>query len=102
MPGATLKSKHFPYTTLFRSMTDANGLYSFTGLTPGTYSVQFVQPVGFNSVSPLDAGGVDRKHIGTKPTDLLMTAPATLATGDNNTALDAGFFNTAGLGDFGW
>src|SRR5438093_321792 len=97
MPGATLKSKHFPYTTLFRSMTDANGLYSFTGLTPGTYSVQFVQPVGFNSVSPLDAGGDDTKDSDANPAMMLMTAQVTLASGDNNTTLDAGFYITGSI-----
>ncbi|HLW64574.1 MAG TPA: SdrD B-like domain-containing protein [Gemmataceae bacterium] len=33
-------------TTLTSTTTDANGNYSFAGLNPGSYSVQFVAPVG--------------------------------------------------------
>ena len=71
-------------------------------MTTLTYSVQFVQPGGFNSVSPLDAGGDDTQDSDANPAMSLMTAQVTLASGDNNTTLDAGFYNTAALGDFVW
>src|SRR5437764_26970 len=84
------------------TMNDANGLYGFTGLTPGTYSVQFVQPAGFTSVIPLDGGSDHTKDSGAKSSIMLTTAQVTLASGDNNTTLDAGFYNPASLGDFVW
>ena len=58
------------------TISNANGIYSFTGLTPGVpYSVSFTAPTGYTaSTYP---GGV--------------TAPVTLTSGQNNTTLDAGF-----------
>ena len=56
--------------------TDANGLYSFTGLTPGTpYSVSFTTPTGYTATTYPG---------GTSPT-------VTLAPGEINLTLDAGF-----------
>ncbi|MFN5513923.1 MAG: SdrD B-like domain-containing protein [Cyanobacteriota bacterium] len=77
--------------------TDANGSYQFTGLTPGTgYQVQFVQPNGFNGVSPTGQG------TGSTDSEGLLSAAITLAPGENNTTLDAGFYQTASLGDRVW
>ena len=70
-------------------------------LTPGTYSVQFVQPNGFTQVSPLNAG-TDDVDSDADPAMGLMTATTTLASGDNDPTLDAGFYNLASLGDFVW
>jgi protocatechuate 3,4-dioxygenase beta subunit len=66
--------------------TDANGNYNFAELIPGTYSVQFVAPVGYN-FSNLGNG---------------TTAPITLTSGEYNGTLDAGLFQKASLGDFVW
>jgi protocatechuate 3,4-dioxygenase beta subunit len=66
--------------------TDANGNYKFAELIPGTYSVQFVAPVGYN-FSNLGNG---------------TTAPITLTSGEYNGTLDAGLFQKASLGDFVW
>ena len=38
-----------PALPLATTTTNANGLYTFTGLTPGSYSVQFVNPGGYAS-----------------------------------------------------
>ena len=80
--------------------TDVSGLYSFTGLTPGTannYAVGFATPTNFTATSPL-AGtnpALDSDPVGG------ITAPVTLTSGENNITLDAGFYQlTAGLGDY--
>ena len=82
--------------------TDGSGLYSFTGLKPGDYKVMFVQPAGFTEVSPLDAGGDDNADSDADPNNGLMSAVVNLSPGENDTSLDAGFYNLASLGDFVW
>ncbi len=63
-------------TVLATATTDANGLYSFTGLTPGTpYSVSFTTPTNYSATTY--PGG---------------TTPAiSLSASENNLSLDAGF-----------
>lgn len=69
--------------------TDANGLYRFTGLTPGLpYSVSFTAPAGFEGVTSALAGG-DRA-LDSDPVNGL-TAPVTLTANENNLTIDAGF-----------
>ncbi|MDH3308712.1 MAG: carboxypeptidase regulatory-like domain-containing protein, partial [Acidimicrobiia bacterium] len=73
--------------------TDGNGNYSFTGLVPGDYYVQFVLPAGF-AFSPQDVGGDDTIDSDAKvdAPDQGETAKVTLASGDNNPTIDAGIF----------
>ncbi|WP_041258294.1 T9SS C-terminal target domain-containing protein [Fibrella aestuarina] len=82
--------------------TDANGLYSFTGLTPGSsnsYSVGFTTPTNFTATSPLS--GTDRSLDSDVDPLTGRTASVTLASGESNTTVDAGFTPlTAGLGDY--
>ncbi|WP_235526674.1 SdrD B-like domain-containing protein [Nostoc piscinale] len=75
--------------------TDGNGLYSFTNLQPGDYRVQFVQPNGFNGISPQNVGGNDAID-----SDGLTSDTVNLSPGENDTTVDAGFYKTAALGDF--
>ncbi|OCQ90549.1 hypothetical protein BCD64_28195 [Nostoc sp. MBR 210] len=75
--------------------TDGNGLYSFTNLQPGDYRVQFVQPNGFNGISPQNVGGNDAID-----SDGLVSDTVNLSPGENDTTVDAGFYKTAALGDF--
>ena len=76
--------------------TAPDGSYEFTGLTPGVeYQVEFTQPSGFDSVSPRQQGGDPALD-----SDGLLSDVVVLASGENNPTIDAGFFNTAGLGDF--
>ncbi|GAB3691860.1 hypothetical protein GCM10027592_10210 [Spirosoma flavus] len=78
--------------------TDANGLYSFTGLTPGIpYSVSFTAPAGYTATLANQGGNdeTDSDPIGG------ITGPITLTVGENNTSIDAGFYPvTAALGNF--
>jgi hypothetical protein len=75
-------------TTLIRSTTTgADGLYSFTGLTPGDYVVKFTKP--------LDAYFSELGN-GTTSTDTDAgsdgyTDVITLASGENNISIDAGY-----------
>ncbi|WP_353735329.1 SdrD B-like domain-containing protein [Okeania sp. SIO1H5] len=79
--------------------TDGSGFYEFTGLTPGEYKVMFVQPDGFEGVSPVNAGG-DDVDSDADPNNNLITGVITLNPGQNDDTNDAGFFKTASIGDF--
>jgi hypothetical protein len=82
--------------------TDATGFYTFTGLQPGTYSVDFPVTVGSLALSPLDASGNDATDSDANLTTG-QTADVVLAAGDNNTTLDAGYFDPlASLGNYVW
>jgi len=85
--------------TSVETITDANGNYTFGGLTPGVeYQVQFATPEGFvaskanvgNDASDSDAAAGGLSQI------------VTLTSGENNTTIDAGFYQTASLGDRVW
>ncbi|WP_460980806.1 SdrD B-like domain-containing protein [Spirosoma fluminis] len=78
------------------TVTDASGLYSFTGLTPGVpYSVSFATPAGYSATQAnIGNDASDSDPIGG------ITAPVSLTDGENNTTIDAGFYlPTATLGD---
>ena len=64
---------------------DVNGFYEFTGLEPGCYKVMFDQPAGFE-VSPRQQGGNPALD-----SDGLMSDEVTLAAGERNATIDAGF-----------
>ncbi|QKZ15867.1 DUF11 domain-containing protein [Spirosoma sp. KUDC1026] len=80
--------------------TNASGIYSFTSLTPGVpYSVSFATPTGYVSTSALV--GTDRTIDSDADPITGRTASFTLAPGENNTTIDAGFYvPSASLGDF--
>ncbi|WP_232540813.1 SdrD B-like domain-containing protein [Spirosoma endbachense] len=82
--------------------TDVTGFYSFTGLASGsstTYTVGFTTPSGYTATLA-NQGGDDTKD---SDADIVtgMTQSVTLAAGEFNTSLDAGFIpSTASLGDY--
>jgi uncharacterized repeat protein (TIGR01451 family) len=80
--------------------TDSNGLYSFTGLTPGAYGVEVVKPSGYAAFSSRGEGSdaaldSDLSSAGTSD-------PVQLNSGDVETSIDGGLYKLASLGDRVW
>ncbi|MGE5352872.1 MAG: SdrD B-like domain-containing protein [Acidobacteriota bacterium] len=92
-------------TVLQTTTTDANGLYHFTGLTPGSYYIQFVLPTGYQ-YSPVNVGSNDAVDSDANPADAGKTGCYTLVSGETNNTVDAGLYPIppakASLGDFVW
>ena len=81
--------------------TDANGIYGFSNLTPGSYYVMFFPPSGY-TISPKSQGSDVAKDSDPDPSTR-QTASFTLTPGQNNTTLDAGMYVTpASIGDKVW
>ena len=97
--GLTVELYDSTSTTLIRSTTTgADGIYSFSGLTPGDYVVKFSKPVDAY-FSDLGKGST------TTDTDADangFTGVITLASGETNTSIDAGFNKLGSIGDFVW
>ena len=102
IPGVTVVLLDGTNTPIASTTTDASGLYSFTGLTPGVpYSVSFVTPAGYTSTSA-QVGGNDATDSDASPTTG-QTRSVTLAPGENNPNLDAGYYVPLGtIGDYVW
>ncbi|MCM8622142.1 MAG: carboxypeptidase regulatory-like domain-containing protein, partial [Candidatus Accumulibacter sp.] len=80
------------------------GYYAFTGLKPGTYSVQFdptTLPAGYQFTTPAAAGTTDVNDSDAN-TATGKTHTVTLLAGDNNPDLDAGIYKPASLGNYVW
>ena len=76
------------------TVTDAGGYYSFTNLTPGTYTVSVSTPSGFVP-APSNAGGDPNK-------DSNGSGAATSINGNTDTSIDFGFYQLGSIGDFVW
>jgi hypothetical protein len=75
--------------------TDANGLYSFTNLLAGTYTIEIVGSE-FLPGDTLNGWNASPKHVGPPATDsdgdaILHRATVSLAAGEINNTLDFGF-----------
>jgi len=79
--------------------TDAYGLYSFTNVAPGTYSVKFAAPDGYQFTKQ-NAGGDDSKDsdAGTNG----MTAQFAVTSGQVDKTHDAGIAKLGSIGDKVW
>ena len=85
---------------LATTITDANGNYSFKGLTPGLdYQVQFFTPTGYSDLSPRQVDG--NVTSGTN-SDGLTSNVIVLAAGEYNQSIDSGFYNKASVGNYVW
>jgi fimbrial isopeptide formation D2 family protein/uncharacterized repeat protein (TIGR01451 family) len=80
--------------------TAADGSYSFAGLQPGDYSVEFVPPAGY-SISPQNQGGDDAADSDVDPATN-RTETFTLDAGENDPSLDAGMYEPASIGNQVW
>ncbi len=97
IPNATV-TLTFPNGATVTTTTNVSGIYSFTNLAPGTYSVAFTTPAGFiptgSNVGANDA--VDSDPVSGVVTGIVLTA------GQVNNTIDAGFYTLASLGDKVW
>lgn len=86
------------------TVTDANGFYLFTNVTPGDYTVGFTPPAGL-AFSPNNGGTNDPSNSDANPLTG-MTSSFTVNAGDAITYVDAGLYslpvNVGGLGDQVW
>ncbi|NCA82909.1 MAG: hypothetical protein EOM72_09225, partial [Opitutae bacterium] len=80
--------------------TDVNGAYAFTNLVPGTYSVGFTVPGGYQIT--LQNQGVDPAADSDADRTTGRTVPTTLVSGENDPDWDAGLYLPASLGNFVW
>lgn len=102
VPGVTVTLYTSTGTQVSSTSTDATGMYQFTGLTPGSYYVEFTNlPAGFEFTGQ-DAGTDETVDSDADPVNG-STEWVTLSAGQNYPDLDAGIFTEkAGLGNFVW
>ena len=95
--GVTVLLLSLANNVLASQVTDSNGNYLFD-VAPGTYKVGIVPLSGY-VVSPNDRGGNDNTD-----SDILavgnMSAPVTIAAGEQNVSLDAGLYRVAKLSGY--
>ncbi len=85
-------------TVLATTLTDANGDYAFSNLTPGSYQLQFVGPAGF-AFTTANVGSNDNVDSDVNPATG-KTGIVTLNSGDNNMSVDAGIAPLHAIFDF--
>ncbi len=84
-----------PYVVL----TNGAGGYIFENLPAGNYQVQFDVPTGFNTTSQ-DQGSDDNADSDVNTTG--RTSIISLAAGETNNTIDAGFYEPVSMGNFIW
>ncbi|MBX3678890.1 MAG: cadherin-like domain-containing protein [Rhodocyclaceae bacterium] len=85
-------------TLVDTQVTDANGNYNFSGLMPGDYIVKFIAADG----SVLSTANVGDDAFDSDAGADGFTGCYTLTSGENNTTVDAGFYETGSIGDRVW
>ena len=102
--GVTVKLFDNLGNVVANTTTDGNGAYQFTGLTAGTYSVEFSNlPEGYSFTSKDVVGNTnDNKDSDVDPITG-KTSSIVLTAGQNNTTIDAGIFTLkSSLGNYVW
>ncbi|MGB5597988.1 MAG: SdrD B-like domain-containing protein, partial [Thiothrix litoralis] len=82
--------------------TDANGRYTFNGLSQGDYQVVFVKPDSYLTFSAAGQGADTTKDADITNPLSGSSAVFTLAPGQSNPDIDAGLIRAASLGDTVW
>ncbi len=96
LSGVTVQLKNTAGTVITTTTSNASGFYQFTGIAPGTYTVQFLAVAGFG-VSPANVGSNDAIDSDVNTTGAVTV---TLTAGESNQTIDAGFCpTTLSLGD---
>jgi len=80
--------------------TAGNGDYLFSGLTPGSYFVEFIKPAGY-IFSPPFQGSDDQIDSDANPLTG-RTPTITVTSGQSQLKWDAGMYQPAAIGDFVW
>jgi hypothetical protein len=88
-------------TVLGTTTTNASGIYSFTNLPAGTYTVQFTAPSGFTFTTKNAAGSTAANDSNATPSTGKTNA-ITLAAGATDNTIDAGLYQSVSIGDFVW
>lgn len=99
VPGVTVKLLNPAGTVLATDVTDANGLYGFSNLVAGNYVIMVNVPAECQ-ITTSNTGSDDSKDSDINSNG--MTGVITLASGEDNTTIDAGIFKFAALGDYVW
>jgi hypothetical protein len=86
-------------TQVASTVTNGNGEYAFSGLTPGTYHVGVTIPGGFVA-SPRDQGSDD--SVDSDIDSAGVMAQTTLTSDENDLRWDAGLTRPASIGDLVW
>jgi len=100
IPGVTVTLLDQFNNPIASVLTGPDGSYLFDNLDPGTYSVQFEEPTGFTP-SPYEVGN-ENLDSDANPSNNLISEPVVLGSGERITNVDAGFYETASIGDFVW
>ncbi len=90
VPGVTVNLKDENGMVIATTVTDENGEYYFLGLDPGTYSVQFVIPDGFDYTA--DNLGDDASDSDIEPGMNGMTGDYVLDPGEIDLTVDGGIY----------
>lgn len=88
IPNVTVHLLNSVGTVIGTTTTNANGLYSFTNLTPGTYGIEFVPPAGY-TISPANQGANDAVDSDAN-TATGRTGNYSLIAGQTDNTVDAG------------
>lgn len=100
LAGVTVKLLDGTGAVVGTTTTDGSGAYSFTGLRPGAYQVEFLPPGGWKPTLA-DQGGDDANDNDASPATG-KTPLKTYLSGDNDPTVDAGFWQPVSLGDRIW
>ncbi|MCP4339393.1 MAG: hypothetical protein GY799_11020, partial [Desulfobulbaceae bacterium] len=98
--GVTVKLYNGSGTQVGTTVTNGNGNYSFTNLTPGTYYVEFIPPAGY-TFSQKDQGSDDTTD-SDADTGTGRTVTTVLDSGEYDSSWDAGLYQLASIGDTVW
>ncbi len=83
-----------PTTAVATTTTNDVGFYEFAGLVPGTYTVTFTQPAGYE-LSPTGTGTPSTDSNG-------LSTAVTVQSGETDFTIDLGVYQTATIGDVVW
>ncbi len=88
-------------TVLSSTTTDANGIYHFTNLVPGTYQVQFVSPAGYAYTQYFVGSGANAgTDSNANPAAGGKSGPITLISGQTDNTWDAGLYQPSALSGY--